>query len=322
MNIKNLIPAMKIEKCVVVGVIGMMMCASAGVVSNVNVSNRYPWNGMVDVRFNLNQDAVVTLTAKDTVGGTNLMTRTLSEAGIPIQNGTTCLSVGDRHVVWNAAVDYPNSVFENVEIAVSADVSLYMIINLTKSGGKNEITYCAGMPKSGWPVEYKTKYLVLRRIKSGTFTMGSPTSEWGRNSNETQTEQTISSDYYIGIYEVTYGQLWKVTGITSTSYGWSADYPAWINATQADSFVSTLTEGCGKTIQLPTEAQWEYACRAGTTSALYTGSTPSSSYALRIELAGRENFANGTDQTGYYPVGVLLPNPWGLYDMYGNRGEV
>lgn len=320
MNIKNMIAY---------NLVGMTLCINASVVSNVNVSNRYPWNGMVDIRFNLGQDAAVSLTAKDKVGNTNLAMRTLSEAGVMIQNGLTSLPKGDRHVVWNAATDYPNVVFEDVEILVTVDEELYMVISLTKSGDKYPVSYLAGVPKSGWPIEYKTKSLVLRKIKAGSFTIGSPESEWGRNNNEAQSRQTIAKDFYIGIYEVTFGQLWKVIAHNSSNYGWSPEYPA-IEGGKAETFVSTLRTGSGLSVSLPTHIQWEYACRAGTTTALYTGKNPADKYELRIELAGRENFNDGgafdrqIQRFGGDPtvVGSFLPNPWGLYDMYGNRGEL
>jgi len=113
---------MNIKKIITVGFAGMAMWVGAGVVSNVNVSNRYPWNGMVDVKFNLSQDAAVTLTALDKVGGTNLTMKALSEAGVPMQNGLTSLSISQTVFCANAAV--PN------KIETAANICFNVIIGL------------------------------------------------------------------------------------------------------------------------------------------------------------------------------------------------
>ena len=318
------------------------ICAWAGPVSGVTVRQRYPWNGLVDISFSLSEDAIVTVSATDTGTGAVLPVATLSEGGEAIANGQTGLAAGEHRLVWNADTDVPNALHENVEVTVSADNSLYMIIDLTKTdaNGKFTISYRSGPPIGGWPVEYKTKKLVLRKIKAGKFRMGSPSSEWGRDTNETLHFVTLTEDFYFSIFEVTLGQLFLVTGESPDFYSWGTQYPARLSSgsaqaySKASAFAETLSSKAGVSVNLPTEAQWEYACRAGTNTALYTGGNPSCIAELRIEFAGREYFAdwgsNGRqspplyngDNTYSIPVGELLPNPWGLYDMCGNLSEV
>ena len=307
---------------------------ASGPVSGVTVRQRYPWNGLVDISFSLSEDAIVTVSATDTGTGTVLPVATLSEGGEAVVNGQTGLATGEHKLVWNADTDVPNALHENVEVTVSADNSLYMIVKLTKENGRYPISYRAGPPVGGWPIEYKTKYLVLRKIKAGTFMMGSPTSEWGRGTNEDQHKVTISQSFYIGVFELTQGQGFLVAGISPTA----PEYPIKYTEEDAASILNNLSSGTSLEFQLPTEAQWEYACRAGTSSSFYTGTSPSSKDEMVLEVAGFEAYPRTIMKSGYnaqvycvgghalvdwaIPVGSFSPSPWGLYDMGGNRREV
>jgi formylglycine-generating enzyme required for sulfatase activity len=163
-------------------------------------------------------------------------------------------------------------------------------------------------------------------IPKGTFQMGSPIEEEGRRDVEVQHEVTISKDYYLGVTEVTQGQYEQVMGTNPSHFQkrvfrWivSPMYPveevSWKNAIEFCEKLSELPEErkAGRVYRLPTEAEWEYACRAGSRTAYHCGE---SSKSLGDYAWFREN---SNDRT--HPVGKKKPNAWGLYDMYGNVWE-
>ena len=188
----------------------------------------------------------------------------------------------------------------------------------------------------------RTTQLWLRWIPAGTFTMGSPEDEEGRLSEEVQHQVTLTEGYWMGIFEVTQMQWKLVTGQNPSSYqgdtrpmenvsyinirGEKKDWPSDGHKVDADSFLGLLRSRTGLAFDLPTEAQWEYACRAGTTTALNSGKNLNNSYGECPNLAevGRYN-KNKSDGKGGYgehtKVGSYLPNAWGLYDMHGNVEE-
>ena len=185
---------------------------------------------------------------------------------------------------------------------------------------------------------YKTTNLLLRRIPKGTFTMGSPAGELGRDDDETQHEVTLTKDVYIGVFEVTQRQ-WELVMGNKPSYFNNATYYQTRPVEQVsyddirsgrDSFMSRLrskTELSG--FDLPTESQWEYACRAGTSTALNSGYNLTDPYEdARIDEVGRYYYNGGqgysqgcTPSLGTALAGSYLANAWGLYDMHGNVWE-
>ena len=162
-------------------------------------------------------------------------------------------------------------------------------------------------------------------IPKGKFTMGSPESEEARFDDETQHEVTISKDYYLGVHEVTQAQYEKVMG-TKPSYfqgdetkGSSSNHPveqvSWEEAVEFCKKLSDLPEekAAGRVYRLPTEAQWEYACRAGSKSAYISGESSKS--------LGDYAWFGGNSNGQTHPVGEKKANAWGLYDMHGNVWE-
>jgi formylglycine-generating enzyme required for sulfatase activity len=165
----------------------------------------------------------------------------------------------------------------------------------------------------------------LMLIPKGTFMMGSPESEKGRQEEETQHEVTISKDYYLGVYEVTQAQYEKVMGKNPSHFqgaivgNENADLPvenvSWDDAVEFCKKLSDLPEEkkAGRVYRLPTEAQWENACRAGSKSA----------YLFDDEegLLPEYGWFNRNSSNRTHTVALLEPNAWGLYDMHGNVFE-
>ena len=188
---------------------------------------------------------------------------------------------------------------------------LLALLHPARAQAPKEITNSIGMK------------LVL--IPKGTFMMGSPESEQGRNENENQHEVTISKDYYLGVYEVTQAQYEKVMGKNPSYFqgakvgNENADLPvenvSWDDTVEFCKRLSDLPEEkkAGRLYRLPTEAEWEYACRAGSKTAYSfddeEGLLPEYGWFKR----------NSSDRT--HTVGLLEPNAWGLYDMHGNVWE-
>jgi formylglycine-generating enzyme required for sulfatase activity len=154
--------------------------------------------------------------------------------------------------------------------------------------------------------------------------MGSPESENGRRANEgPQHEVFITRPFYLGMYEVTQGQYEKVTGKNPSGYtkdkGGGPRHPVeTVSWEDAVAFCQALSgreaeKQRGRVYRLPTEAEWEYACRAGSRTAFSFGDDATQ--------LGRYAWLKDNDEGRTHPVGEREPNPWGLYDMHGNAWE-
>jgi len=157
-------------------------------------------------------------------------------------------------------------------------------------------------------------------IPAGTFTMGSPVNELYRTSGEEQHQVTLSA-FKMGKYEITFDQYDAFCNITKRKkpddLGWGrGKYPV-VNVTKEDAEAFCKWFGC----RLPTEAEWEYACRAGTTTTFNTGSIITTSQANYDGTVPYDKSPKGEFRGKTLPVGSFAPNAWGLYDMHGNAGE-
>ena len=174
-------------------------------------------------------------------------------------------------------------------------------------------------------------------IQPGRFLMGSPDSESGRDDDEgPQHEVTITKGFYLGKYEVTRAQWESVMNTRPWLFGaYTQDtkrlnFPA-VNLRWQDveTFILRLNEAEGSDVfRLPTEAEWEFACRAGTTTPWSFGddSTRIGDYARYYENSRTATVQND-GRVVYGPpeaqeTGGVFPNPWGLYDMHGNVREL
>jgi formylglycine-generating enzyme required for sulfatase activity len=186
--------------------------------------------------------------------------------------------------------------------------------------------------------------LEMVRIPAGSFQMGSPDTELNRASDEGPVHPvTIGYDFYLAKYAVTQVQWLAVMGSwpgpapqrPSTTYGLGDRYPAYyVSWDDAQAFIAALNAHLTATgqdaaaMRLPSEAEWEYACRAGTQTRFYFGDS------LAVEDICEDdgirsqymwycgnNVSSGQPGYGSKPVGGLLPNAFGLYDMSGNLWE-
>jgi formylglycine-generating enzyme required for sulfatase activity len=153
----------------------------------------------------------------------------------------------------------------------------------------------------------------LVRIPAGKFLMGSPESEKHRATNEVQHEVTISKPFYMGVYEATQAQWQAVMGTNPSQFKGDNRPVEMVSWDDCQSFCNELSAKVGRTIRLPTEAEWEYACRAGTKTSYYFGDDVS-------QLARYAWYDDNSDMQTH-DVGGKIPNAWGLYDMHGNVWE-
>ena len=169
-------------------------------------------------------------------------------------------------------------------------------------------------------------------VEPGTFTLGTPTSEANRETDETETQVTFSRGFYMGKYDVTQAEYELVMegnsdGIDATpsNFPGYSDRPVErVKYGDAQKFVERLNDQMASSIPagwayvLPTEAQWEYACRAGTSTVYSWGDSIASNNA-NYNWDGDYN--SGSDYQQTRDVGQYSPNNWGFYDMHGNVRE-
>ena len=161
--------------------------------------------------------------------------------------------------------------------------------------------------------------VILVPVPAGEFTMGSPAFEADRTDDETQHRVKITKPFYLSVHEVTQQQYEVVMGNNPSEHK-DANNPvenvSWYDAIE---FCQKLSKQEGVEYRLPTEAEWEYACRAGTTTTYSFGDSASqlNEYAWYLANSGSQSYQPSTT----HPVGEKLPNAWGLYDMHGNVYE-
>ena len=177
MNIKGLLLAF-------VGLIGLTAFADV-FVTNIVVQQRYPWNGKVDIDYEVvcddaNADVWVYATGYDNDSKASMAVRAVSGDG-----ANAPVKAGKHRMTWDVTADYPgfNSTSFKIKMTALTGGAPYMVIDL--SGGVDAqsypVTYLSSVPAGGWTDEYKTTKLVLRLVPPGTFMMGSPTDELGHD---------------------------------------------------------------------------------------------------------------------------------------------
>ena len=234
----------------------------------------------------------------------------------------------------------------------------YLVVDMSggRSAARWPVSYLDEVPSGGWTDEYKTEKLVLRYIPAGSFIMGGRATDYPGAVNTNLHMVTLTKPFYIGVFECTQRQwelvmgnrpsfftnetCWATRPVDQVSYldiRGSVFGREWPKHMMVDdgSFLGVVRAKTGNLLfDLPTDAQWEYACRAGTTTALNSGKNLTGEMDCEnMNEVARYRFnsnndnltqdekANCTVQYCSAKVGSYIPNGWGLFDMHGNLWE-
>jgi formylglycine-generating enzyme required for sulfatase activity len=207
-------------------------------------------------------------------------------------------------------------------------LSLILLTALIQNQGTPTTPPAAGLPpdqiqaQSKGPPKDFTNSIDMKFvwIPSGNFMMGTPKDEIGGDfEKKIQHKVTLTKGFYMGVHHVTQEQWQAVMGNNPSQYKNEKNSPAEnLSWDDCQKFVKKLREKDKKPYRLPTEAEWEYACRAGTTTPFHFGETISTD---QVNYNGNYTYSNG--KKGQYrqkptPVGSFPANAWGLHDMHGN----
>jgi hypothetical protein len=293
-----------------------LIASAVPAVSDVKAQCLNAWGKVMisyKVQGDIDERATLVVSAKNNVTGERYL---VSKKYL---SGDIGANEGFHRIVWDMEKQGVSVNSENVVFTV-AYYSPYLVIDL--SSGKNSKSYPVlklySTPSGGWTDEYKTTKLVLRLIEPGSFKMGG------------SYDVTLTKPYYIGVFEVTQKQYELVTDNTpsrcdgntlpvenvswdtirgdSYTYNWPR-----VKTVDSNSFIGRIQSRTGLNFDLPTEAQWEYACRSGTSTTSYWGEliVDFDDYVWYWENSDKETHA----------VGTKKENAWGLYDMIGNVSE-
>ena len=309
-------------------------------ITDVTVQLENPWKGKVYISYKITGDiaaianeggliASLKVTATDTDANKTYTAVNLS--------GDTSLVAGMHSCVWDLNDEGLEFMHSDVTFKVSCEITpaTYCIIDLSAGASATfyPVTYLESPPIGGFNGdEYKTSKLVLRRIEPGSFIMGN-------DQEEGACSVVLTKPFFCGLFEVTQEQYALVTGsnpsihvggkrpVDNVSYEMvrgpnnGALWPL-STSVDSDSFMGRVQQRTGLAFDLPTEAQWEFACRAGTMSKYNNGGNSE----VDLKMLGRysNNTADGKGgYTSYHTiVGAYAPNEWGLYDMHGNNWEL
>ena len=318
--------------------LGLGLGAAEVTVMVDRVQQRWPWNGKVDIDYTITYDDAeadiyVSFIGKDGGANRSFPLKTLAGAGA---NGV--VKAGRHRITWDMSVDEPTLHTGDFTVSVQAFTGAWPYLVVDLSGGTDVSRYPVRYSALGPDVSQdtcRTTELWLRLVPPGTFMMGSPAEELGRQSDETLHQVTLTRPFYIGVFEVTQKQYALVMGsnpscrkgdtrpVEYVSYDTlrgAVSGASWPQSHQVDegSFFHVLRAKTALLFDLPTEAQWEYACRAGTSTALNSGKNLTNTQTCpNMDEVGRYR-GNGLY---HVKVGNYLPNAWGLYDMHGNVAE-
>ena len=333
----------------------MTLSASADVVSGITCRQRWPWNGKVDIDYTLNSSnagAVFSLSFYGRIGdGEPFVLSTVEGDG---QYGLTFGS-GSKRLTWDSTADLGHTVNSSqVKIAIAAeDVTgnaTYIAFDLTG----NTVGYSSTAPSAAEGAVSKLTQVWFRRVEAGTFVMGSSSSEpYHDATTEGEHTVTITKPFYMGVFEMTQKQYETIFGENPSLPAYQGDarpvdrvsyddlrgetsgatWPTYTDhRVDADSFFGVFRARFGNQFifDLPTEAQWEMACRdKGTSDRTTSGFWGSGVWNDGSAIQGTDHDTNLDDLANYaddsdpepHEVGTKDPNSIGIYDMHGNVEE-
>lgn len=334
---------------------------------SVSAKQRYPWNGLVDIDYTITYDNDATLDVDDNLEVMLVdhdVTPAVTNHAITFLQAPLPMTEGSHRITWDANADGVTSRIDKAQFVMRLRhySEAYMVIDVSAGSGANAIypvDFLNGEPPTTFNTpEYKGNKIVLRRIHPGSYMAGSPANEANRTAvREKQHRVALSQPFYIGVFEITQqqyqnvmgsnpsenmGDFWQYRPVEKLSWN-TVRGGTWPNGKpRTDSFMDKLISKCKSKdpttgeytvkvegFDLPTEFQWEYACRAGTTNAFNTttpfDNTDSAKQVEQLKLLGRykdnQSDNKGGITTAHTIVGSYLPNAWGLYDMHGNVWE-
>ena len=324
-------------------------------VTGVTARQRWPWNSLVDVDFTVAGAAVgekcaIGIAATCKGGAQTLYAKTYATEPVATN--------GANRVVWNLGADYPDLVAKDLRVSVTAaplteTSPVYLVVDV--SGGADA---------ESWPVRYttaepvhtvgeadicKTTEIWLKRVKAGTSTLGAGAGDSASGGHYPEHTVILTNDFYLGIFPVTQAQCFNLTGDYMSTFTNaecratrpansitlrmlqdpafdSADPALSIRSFSSTCILGRLRDRTGLGFLVPTEWQWEYACRAG--EALSSGRYPNcqyrgpkNSYTPPDGYEWKDTQAMWDARYGTAYVDQYTPNAWGFYDMVGDVWE-
>jgi len=196
---------------------------------------------------------------------------------------------------------------------LTVEMAAYRIVDLSTGG----VTKTAAVADLETNDAWKTTHLVLKLIPAGSFEMGDEEGSYGGNEFPVHTVN-ITQPFYMGVFEVTQKQWEMVEGDwpsyhTTTPDKLPVEQVSWDDINGTDGFMDTLSSLASASFRLPTEAEWEYCCKAGTSTNYSYGDPADGAWMWSSANSGYVSYEVGTTTS--------KPNPWGLYDMHGNVWE-
>ena len=317
--------------------------AEVATVSNVQVSQDA--SHRVSVKYHIDSPAVITLDIQTNVSDGVFASIGAENIRTVWGDANRVVQAGDREILWAPRKDWPDRKFSEGQVkAVVTAWALnatpdYMAVDLTMPSNVWYYVAAECVPGGVTNAKYKTDWLLLRKIPAQgvTWRMGIAPADASQDSVASRATAhlvQLSNDYYIGVYPVTQKQHSLIGGGYRTS-ALSGDHvgdmkPAggidWVYVrdgnwpdsplhSSAAAVIAKFRKQTGVEFDLPTEAQWEFACRAGNGGCLYTGET------WNADNVGRIAWFSG-NTTHLEDVGQKEPNAYGLYDMIGNVWEM